>query len=214
MTHFLLRDLTWSVLRAWTQNHPQVVGTCPGDHPQPIAQNRVFKSERPEKLSVTILVNFSLISYIRIFCVLNDPSQLHFLLNNLKFYEIANLKFAQLKVSTHVWSRDVNLNVVQSFYKFISSRDHNFQWYNHQNMIYTIQQLKVANNAFLKILSVLAILMTSLWRHNGLAKLIHQPKILVHFRTAVENFRLYLRPKAFLLSVNLFFAQLNTSLLL
>ena len=32
----LLRGLTWAVLRAWTQNHPQViVGTCPGHHPNP-----------------------------------------------------------------------------------------------------------------------------------------------------------------------------------
>ena len=47
LTHFLLRGLTWSVLRAWAQNHPQVVGTCPGLHPQPIGQIRVFKFERP-----------------------------------------------------------------------------------------------------------------------------------------------------------------------
>ena len=45
---FLLRGLTWVVLRAWSQNHPQVVGTCPGHHPQPIAQNRVFKIEKPK----------------------------------------------------------------------------------------------------------------------------------------------------------------------
>ena len=35
------------MLRAWTQNHPQVVGTCLGHHPQPIGQNSVFKIERP-----------------------------------------------------------------------------------------------------------------------------------------------------------------------
>ena len=28
-------------------DHPQVVGTCPGHNPQPIAQNRVFKTEKP-----------------------------------------------------------------------------------------------------------------------------------------------------------------------
>ena len=30
------------------QNHPEVVGSCPGHHPQPIGQNRVFEIERPE----------------------------------------------------------------------------------------------------------------------------------------------------------------------
>ena len=35
LTHFLLWGLQWAVLRAWTQNHPQVVGTCPGHHPNP-----------------------------------------------------------------------------------------------------------------------------------------------------------------------------------
>ena len=41
---FFLRGLKWAALRAWTQNHPQIiVGTCPGHHPQPIAQNHVFK---------------------------------------------------------------------------------------------------------------------------------------------------------------------------
>ena len=29
-----------------TQHHSQVVGICPGHHPQPIAQNRVLKSKR------------------------------------------------------------------------------------------------------------------------------------------------------------------------
>ena len=43
MTHCLLRGLTWAVLRAWTQNYPKVVGTCPGHHPHAIGQNRVFK---------------------------------------------------------------------------------------------------------------------------------------------------------------------------
>ena len=27
--------------------HPEVVGTCPGHHLRPIAQNNIFKSERP-----------------------------------------------------------------------------------------------------------------------------------------------------------------------
>ena len=48
LTHFLLQGLRWAVLRAWTQNHPKVVGTCPGHHPQPIGRNRVFEIERPE----------------------------------------------------------------------------------------------------------------------------------------------------------------------
>ena len=46
LTHSLLRGLKWAVLHAWTQNHPKVVGTCPGH--QPIGQNRVFEIERPE----------------------------------------------------------------------------------------------------------------------------------------------------------------------
>ena len=45
---FLLQGLTWAVLRAWTQNHPQNVGTCPGPRIQPLAQNRVFQVERGE----------------------------------------------------------------------------------------------------------------------------------------------------------------------
>ena len=52
LAHFLLRGLTWAVLRVWTQNHPQVVDTCPGHHPQPIAQNRFFKIERPGPPSI------------------------------------------------------------------------------------------------------------------------------------------------------------------
>ena len=47
LTHSLLRGFRWAVLRAWTQNHPKVVGICPSHHPQPIGQNRVFKIERP-----------------------------------------------------------------------------------------------------------------------------------------------------------------------
>ena len=46
LTHSLLRGLRWAVLRAWTQNHPKVIG--PGHHPQPIGRNRVFEIERPE----------------------------------------------------------------------------------------------------------------------------------------------------------------------
>ena len=30
------------------QNHPEVVGTYPGHHPQPIGRNRVFEIERPD----------------------------------------------------------------------------------------------------------------------------------------------------------------------
>ena len=51
LTHFLLRGLRWAVLRAWTQNHPKVVGTyAQAITPQPIGQNRVFKFERPRLL--------------------------------------------------------------------------------------------------------------------------------------------------------------------
>ena len=48
LSQSLLRDLRRAVLRAWTQNHPEVVGTCPGHHPQTIGRNRVFEIERPE----------------------------------------------------------------------------------------------------------------------------------------------------------------------
>ena len=44
----MLRGLRWAVLREWTQNHPKVVGTYPGHHPQPISQNHVFEIERLE----------------------------------------------------------------------------------------------------------------------------------------------------------------------
>ena len=47
MTPSLLQCLRLAVLRAWTQNHPKVVGTCPGHHPQPMGQNCVFIFERP-----------------------------------------------------------------------------------------------------------------------------------------------------------------------
>ena len=45
---FLFRGLTWAVLRAWSQNHTQVVGTCPGHHSLPIGQKSVFKIETPK----------------------------------------------------------------------------------------------------------------------------------------------------------------------
>ena len=64
MTHFLLRGLTWSVLREWTQNHPQVVGICPGHHPQLIGQNRVFKLERPGPAPLTTQVISRGLTYI------------------------------------------------------------------------------------------------------------------------------------------------------
>ena len=53
-----------ATLRAWTQNHPKVVGTCPGHHFQPVGQNRVFKIDRPEHLLK------KLISCIIILCLL------------------------------------------------------------------------------------------------------------------------------------------------
>ena len=53
MADFLLRPQknlssisTFSILVFWS--NPQVVGTCPGHGPQPIAQNRLFKSFGPE----------------------------------------------------------------------------------------------------------------------------------------------------------------------
>ena len=46
------------ILRAWTLNHPQVVGTCPGHQHQPIGQNQVFKIERPEQ---TVKSKYSLV---------------------------------------------------------------------------------------------------------------------------------------------------------
>ena len=48
MDPFLLQGLTSAVLRAWTQNHPQNVGTCPGLPLQLLAQNHVFQVDRPE----------------------------------------------------------------------------------------------------------------------------------------------------------------------
>ena len=39
---FLLRGLTWALLYVWTQNYPQVVGTCPGHHGQLMSQNCVL----------------------------------------------------------------------------------------------------------------------------------------------------------------------------
>ena len=44
---FLLQGLTWVGLRAWTQNHPQVVGMCPGHPRQLVSQNNVSKKLRP-----------------------------------------------------------------------------------------------------------------------------------------------------------------------
>ena len=48
LTHSLLQGLRWAVLHRWTQNHPKVVGTCPGHHFQPIGRNRVFEIKSPE----------------------------------------------------------------------------------------------------------------------------------------------------------------------
>ena len=49
---FLLRGITWATLRAWTQNHPQNAGTCPGLPLQLISQNRGFQNDRPNPLYV------------------------------------------------------------------------------------------------------------------------------------------------------------------
>ena len=45
---FLLRGLTWAFLYVWTQNYPQVVGTCPGHHGQLMSQNCVLTKIRAE----------------------------------------------------------------------------------------------------------------------------------------------------------------------
>ena len=45
---FLLRGLTWAFLYVRTQNYPQVVGTCPGHHGQPMSQNCVLTKIRAE----------------------------------------------------------------------------------------------------------------------------------------------------------------------
>ena len=45
---FLLRGLTWALLYVWTQNYPQVVGTCPGHHGQLMFQNCVLTKIRAE----------------------------------------------------------------------------------------------------------------------------------------------------------------------
>ena len=33
LVHFLLQGVTWAALGLWTQNHLQVIGTCPGHGP-------------------------------------------------------------------------------------------------------------------------------------------------------------------------------------
>ena len=38
----------WALLYVWTQNYPQVVGTCPGHHGQLISQNCVLTKTRAE----------------------------------------------------------------------------------------------------------------------------------------------------------------------
>ena len=45
-----IQGLTLGALDIWTQNHPQVMCTCPGYYPQRIAQNRYSKSFGPEPL--------------------------------------------------------------------------------------------------------------------------------------------------------------------
>ena len=44
----LLRGLKWAILRTWTQNHPQKVGTCLGLPLQLISQYRGFQNDRPD----------------------------------------------------------------------------------------------------------------------------------------------------------------------
>ena len=51
---FLLQGLIWAALGLWTQNHPQVVGLCPGHGPQLIAQSRPSKKYTPY-ISVNML---------------------------------------------------------------------------------------------------------------------------------------------------------------
>ena len=38
LTIFLVQSLAWGALGLWTQNHPQIVGKCPGHGPQLIPQ--------------------------------------------------------------------------------------------------------------------------------------------------------------------------------
>ena len=52
LVHFFLQGLTWAALGLWAQNHPQVVGTCLGYDPQPIAQNILSKRFVPEPSSL------------------------------------------------------------------------------------------------------------------------------------------------------------------
>ena len=69
LTHSLLRGLRWAVFRAWTQNHPKVVGTCPGHHPQPKCRNRVFEIERPEPPLIGGISNRAMYEFSVLFCV-------------------------------------------------------------------------------------------------------------------------------------------------
>ena len=48
LIHFSIQGLTWAALGLRTQNHPQVVGTCPGHVPLLIAQNLLSKRFGPE----------------------------------------------------------------------------------------------------------------------------------------------------------------------
>ena len=50
LAQFLLQGLAWAALGLLTQNHPQVVGICPGDGPQPIAQNIISINFGPKPL--------------------------------------------------------------------------------------------------------------------------------------------------------------------
>ena len=51
--HFLFQGFTWTALGLWTQNQPQVVGTCSGDGPQLIA----FKIDPPKVLGLNPPLN-------------------------------------------------------------------------------------------------------------------------------------------------------------
>ena len=45
---FLLQNLIWETLGAWTKNLPHDIGTCPGHHLQLIARNHFFEIFRGE----------------------------------------------------------------------------------------------------------------------------------------------------------------------
>ena len=108
MTDFLLRSLTWAVLRAWSQNYPQVVGTCPGHHLQPIAQNRVERPEPPSNHNRSIVMlrqDYKLATLVN----LNQPSRVKITNLNKGAYGSARVVGCALSQSTkpihYIWAQ-------------------------------------------------------------------------------------------------------------